>query len=455
MTLRRREKEHERFFALSIDMLCVASLDGRFKCLNRAFTRVLGWAAEELLGKPLLELIHPADRAATEVQLQGMAGGAYFENRFRCADGSYKWLAWSSASFPAERLIYAVARDISYRRQSGQALRESEQRFRAIFEQSPNGIALVGLDYRLIKVNHAMCHMLGYTEEELAALTLSAILHPQDRTSALEVVRGLFAVGLAPYRNEKRCCTKSGETIWVTFAASVVRNSLGKPLYALVLVENITERKQSEKQIVSALREKEVLLREIHHRVKNNLQVVSSLLNLQARSIKDKSALEMLEVSQHRVRSMAIVHDLLHRSADLSKIDFGEYVKSLAASLFCSYGIDSAKVELKVDVEAVRLSIDTAIPCGLIVHELVANALKHAFPEGRDGEIYIGLHTSPDGRLALTVRDNGVGCAGDPAAWDTASLGLRLVSLLADQIGGEVKRSIREGTQLQISFRET
>lgn len=219
--------------------------------------------------------------------------------------------------------------------------------------------------------------------------------------------------------------------------------------YAMAL-----QHKRSQERLYATLREKEVLLREIHHRVKNNLQVISSLLNLQAASLSDPQALEMLKESQNRVRSMALVHDQLHRSPDLSRIGFREYVKNLCASLFSSYGIDSARIALRVDVEDIALPIDAAIPCGLIVHELVSNSLKHAFPGERRGEIFIRLKSQPPGGTVLTVADNGIGL---PESIDVAtanSLGLRLVRILAGQIEAPVRHRSGGGTAFEIELPE-
>ena len=217
--------------------------------------------------------------------------------------------------------------------------------------------------------------------------------------------------------------------------------------YALAI-----QRKEAEDKTNNALRDKEILLREIHHRVKNNLQVISSLLNLQAGSLKYPRALEMLKESQNRVRSMAMVHEQLHRSRDFSMIHFGDYVRNLAASLFCSYGINSDKIGLQVNVGDASLAIDTAIPCGLIVHELISNSLKHAFPDGRTGEIRIGLETLSDGCRVLSVGDDGIGLPSQVDIGSTESLGLRLVRILADQIDATVTCACERGTQFQIGF---
>lgn len=225
-------------------------------------------------------------------------------------------------------------------------------------------------------------------------------------------------------------------------------NYLAK-FYAMAL-----QHKRSQQRLYATLREKEVLLREIHHRVKNNLQVISSLLSLQAASLEDAAAREMLKESQNRVRSMALVHDQLHRSRDLSRIGFREYVKNLCASLFSSYGIDSARIALRVEVEDVSLPIDTAIPCGLIIHELVSNSLKHAFPEGRRGKIFIGLSQAPGRGRVLTVADDGVGLPRDVDLDTVHSLGLRLVRILAAQIDAAVRCLVHGGTRFEIVLPE-
>jgi two-component sensor histidine kinase len=214
-------------------------------------------------------------------------------------------------------------------------------------------------------------------------------------------------------------------------------------------------KRRTEEQVRLVTREKEVLVREIHHRVKNNLQIISSLLSLQASYVKDMAALEILRESQNRVRAMAIVHEHLHKARHYSSINFPDYVASLATNLFRSYGVDAKIVHLELDVEPVRLSIDTAISCGLIIHELVSNCLKHAFPGGRKGKIDILLRAESSG-FRLTVRDNGVGFPRSGGGQRKQSLGLRLVDILAEQIGGTVRRKrTNQVTEYEVRFCET
>jgi two-component sensor histidine kinase len=200
------------------------------------------------------------------------------------------------------------------------------------------------------------------------------------------------------------------------------------------------------------LQEKEVLLREVHHRVKNNLQVICSMLRLQERNIRDDTLLQVLRDCRARVHAMAMLHDQLHRAKDFSNINLGEYIRNLAASLFSSYGVNSADVSLRLDIEDIPVAVDTAIPCGLIVNELVSNSLRHAFPEGRTGHVSLDLHARPGGCIELAISDDGRGFPESANPTDTRSLGLWLVDLLAGQIGASVERSSIGGAQYRLVF---
>jgi PAS domain S-box-containing protein len=220
------------------------------------------------------------------------------------------------------------------------------------------------------------------------------------------------------------------------------------------LQAEIAERRRAEGQLKASVDEKEVLLREIHHRVKNNLQTISSLLYLQSRRTEDEQILGVLQDSQGRVRSMSLVHEKLYQSRDLARIDFDEYVRNLVSYLLRSYGIDSDVIKLRIGVRDVFLSVDTAIPCGLIINELVSNSLKHAFPDGRGGEICINLGPDGDGRLVLVVSDDGVGWPEDLDFKNTTSLGLQLVNSLVKQLEGTIELDQRRGVSFKITFIE-
>ena len=217
----------------------------------------------------------------------------------------------------------------------------------------------------------------------------------------------------------------------------------------VVSAVDLSERVRAEERIKRSLQEKEILLKEIHHRVKNNLQVISSLLNLQSEYLSDRRGTEMFMESQHRVKSMALIHEKLYLSEDLARLDFADYVQALATSLFQSYRI-SPKVDLRVDVEDVSLGIDQAIPCGLIINELVSNSLKHAFADG-GGELRIDLRQREQA-VSLEISDDGVGLPSDVDVQDSKSLGLKLVNILVGQLKGSMQVHRESGTQFKIEF---
>jgi two-component sensor histidine kinase len=214
------------------------------------------------------------------------------------------------------------------------------------------------------------------------------------------------------------------------------------------------ERKRAEKQIKASLREKEVLLQEVHHRVKNNMQIISSLLRLQSRKIKGKRALQAFESSYNRVKSMVLIHERLYQSRDFARVDFAEYVHGLTNHLFSLFHIGPETVKLDINIKDISLDLNTAIPCGLIVNELVSNSLKHAFPDDRKGKVKIVMKSLNTNEIELTASDNGIGIPEDLDFRETESLGLHLVSILAeDQLRGKIKLDKTKGTRFEIKFK--
>ena len=198
---------------------------------------------------------------------------------------------------------------------------------------------------------------------------------------------------------------------------------------------------------------KKCFLKRFYHRVKNNLMIISSLLNLQSRYIKDEESKNIFKESQNRTRSMALIHERLYQSTDLKRIDFGEYIRTLANDLYNTYVMDKSLITLNIDVDDVKLDINTSIPLGLIVNELVTNSLKHAFPPGKSGEIDIQFHTQDD-KYLLEVKDNGIGFPKDINYQNTDSLGLRLINSLTEQIDGNIQLNNNSGTSFKIIFKE-
>lgn len=291
------------------------------------------------------------------------------------------------------------------------------------------------------------------TEQTLTQLGARVVGNPARSYLGVPILVGDDVIGVISIQSIERegMFDESSVRLLETIAASVGAAIQNAQLYGAMQRE-VLVRQRAEEEIKLSLKEKEVLLKEIHHRVKNNLQIISSLLNLQSAQLQDAGAYGLFRESQARVRSMALIHEKLYQSKDLARIDFDGYVRDLMVYLFRSYVANPDQIHTVIDTSDMYLGIDTAIPCGLIISELVTNSLKYAFPNGRRGEIYIGLAPHDDGHLRLEVSDTGVGLPEGFDWRDTDSLGLQLVSTLTAQLHGEIEVSGRGGTSFKITF---
>jgi PAS domain S-box-containing protein len=330
----------------------------------------------------------------------------------------------------------------------------AEARYRALIEQIPAVTFMASLDGGLneVYVSPQIEGLLGFAQEEWMSNPVLWFrqLHPDD----IELWNQEFARGCStggPFRAECRFIARDGSIVWVHGEARLIRDEHGRPVLLQGVAFDITESKRAQEIVEASLREKEILLKEIHHRVKNNLQVTSSLLRLQAARIPGAEAQQMLRDSQDRIRSMALVHEMLYRSADLARVDFGEYARSLVQQLLRSYGVDVRQVKHTIDVEHGMLGLDEAVPCGLIINELVANSLKHAFPSNRAGRIWVRIDAD-ERRCTLRVGDDGVGFSEELDFRQTQTLGLQLVRTLTDQLEGTISLSRQAGTEFTVTF---
>jgi PAS domain S-box-containing protein len=300
-------------------------------------------------------------------------------------------------------------------------------------------------DLRIRRVNPAACSELGYTREDLVGRAVGELFALEDVP-----VAGGHPEALGP-NAECRMKSRSGGLIPVHCSAAEMHDESGRSEGVVYVASNISRQKEAEEQLRASLREKELLLKEVHHRVKNNLQVISSLLSLQAQGLRDPAMIRLLQESQGRVRSMALIHEQLCRSSDLARVDFAAYVHDLVGHLHQGLGGSAARVAVRLDVEPLPLPLDLAIPCGMIVNELVSNAMEHAFPGGRAGEIRIRL-ARDDAGYCLLIADNGVGMPGAPGDGEATSIGLKVVRALAAQIHAGLEIQLDEGTAFTLRF---
>ena len=337
--------------------------------------------------------------------------------------------------------------------ESSSRARSSEARFRVLFNNSSEAIAVFGsmrpdgIPEKIIEVNDIACKQLGYSHDEVMRMRPVDIASQESRHTLIDVLSTLKPEGYALCECTYR--TKDGNSIPVELG--IQRFDMdGKPAI-ITNARDIAERKLADGLLRSALLEKEVLLREIHHRVKNNMQVISSLLNLQASQTKDPATKAILDESRQRVRSIAIIHEKLFNSADLANIDLGVYLKSVAEELCRTFG--RTEVSCVLDLEPIPFEIDKAIPVGLIVNELLTNALRHAFPPASKGTVRVRLRSLADENVELVVQDDG---AGFPAGTDISSattMGLAIVRTLVEQMRGTLSMETIHGTTCTISFK--
>jgi PAS domain S-box-containing protein len=420
--------------------------------------RLTGYPPEDFLNDPglLVDISHPEDRHLLEEHLERVRDLQEidsFDYRIFTRAGQERWISHvcqpvtSAEGKPLGRR--ASNRDITDRKRMEIALLETEERLEAAIEQSNDGIAFIKKGV-ILYVNKKFLGIFGYDDfKEVVGRFSSITVHPHDREMVSRYAAIRETDRMVPNRYLFKGLRKDGGIVYIEVSVAPIIYS-GETI-SMAILRDVTEGKQADEQIKATLEEKEVLLREIHHRVKNNLQVISSLLNLQADYVKDEMLATIFQDSQNRIKSMALIHEKLYQSPDLSSIDLTEYLQKLTSMLFRTYDISKGNIRLEVKAKDISMEVDKAVPCGLIVNELVSNALKHAFLPKKEGLIQIEL-VLKDNQYGLTVRDNGVGLPEGLEIPKTGSLGLQIVQVLVKQVHGRMKLERHGGTSFTIHF---
>jgi PAS domain S-box-containing protein len=457
------QKFASAFHSVSV-LMCIARVrDGCFIDVNGAFLNALGFSRDEVIGKSSLDIgmyANEADRDRLRRMFEdnGEIRGA--ETLLRKRDGTLMSGLFSAAPIDVEGqkcwLVSMV--DITERKKAEEMLRSSEEKFRLLLNSTGEGIYGIDMDGKCTFCNNACLKILGYSNPgELLGKNMHCQIHHHRADGDVFPVEDCR---IFQALRESGGAHVDDEVLWRADGSSFPAEywaypqlSGGSPVGAVVAFHDITGRKEEERRTKQSLREKETLLREIHHRVKNNMAIVSSLLCLQAETTGSEEAKKVLSESQRRVKSMSLVHEKLYRSKDLAGIDFQDYINTIVMELRSAYAGENKNINVKVSAEGVVLDIDTAIPCGLILNELVTNTLKYAFAGRDSGDLTVTIAKAGNTHT-LTVRDNGVGMPPgfDPAK--TSSLGLQIVDVLAGQIGGklEIKPASGGGAETVITF---
>lgn len=431
----------EDLFDSISDAIYILDRDGRLIEVNQSAIDLNGYDREYLIGKTPEVLIAPGKVEPEEIwnyfrtALKGEV--QRFEQWGRRKNGEVfpEEVILNPGSYFGEDVVIAICRDISQRYKAEEQLRKNEELFHQLFQNAPIGIVMMDEHQEIRIANEAFENIFGYTSNEIRGLDIDKLIVPeQQETTARELSSSIHG-GLSRDLAAKRKC-KDGSLVDVLIYGVPV-NVDGRTIAIFGIYVDITDRKKAEEQVRRSLKEKEVLLAEIHHRVKNNLAVITGLLELQTYNTDSKDAREVLYESQMRINSIALIHEKLYQSEDLSQISFDIYIKELTDIILKSIS-NQKDIKLTLDMVPAYLTVNQAIPCGLILNELITNAFKHAFAGRSEGHIWIKLIEEGD-NLLLSVKDNGVGLPDDFDSDQPTSLGLTLITTLTSQLKGECR----------------
>jgi|Deesub1362B_J571_1020462.scaffolds.fasta_scaffold00001_587 PAS domain S-box-containing protein len=427
-----------------------------FLFFNENVSRLTRYSSEELSRLNIWELIHPEDRPQVSEyarrRFQGEKAPAVYEARVINKEGEVHYCEFSVVmiNVQGEKAVLGAVRDITPRKKIELALRESEDKFRKLAEDAQVGVYL-HQDGVFRYINPCFAQMFGYEIGEIVdQIGPRDLCHPEDWPLVADKINARYKDEETTAHYNFRGIRKDGTVRTMEVYGS--RTTFQQRPAIIGMIMDVTSEKEREKKLQASLKEKEVLLQEIHHRVKNNMQIISSLLRLQARQANNPQFEQLIQVCQNRIRSMALIHEKFYETSDFSKIDFNDYARRLLSYLLAIYIKDENQISLEIDIQDVFLDINKAIPCGLLINEIVSNSLKHAFPGGRKGKITLKMKKGKSQEVELVIADNGVGFPGEIDFQKTATLGLQLVKDLVRQLNGRFDLIQKQGIEYRVYF---
>ncbi len=459
--IERALKDSEEMFRLLSEqsLLGIAILqDGVFKYANQAAANATGYSIDEITSwapNEFANVIHPEDLDFVMEQARKKQAGEKdvvnnYQYRLINKAGETKWVDMYSKTIEygghfADLVTFI---DITGRRWAEEALGTAVRQWVSTFDSMGDAVSLLDEDGVIIQCNRATAKLIGKPFTEIIGSNCYELIGgpegPESGCPMGDVLRSRArATKVIRYDDN-----------WLEITIDPILDENGAITGAVHIISDVTERVEADERTKASLREKELMLKEIHHRVKNNLQVISSMLNLQGELGKDIPTEELYRDSQNRIKSMALVHEKLYRSEDLSRIELLDYIDTLISGLKRSYLHETGSVTIGMDVEDIHLGIDAAIPCGLMINELVSNSLKHGFPDGREGSITIGFHRSEEGGMVLSVVDDGIGMPEGADPREMESMGMVLIRTLVEQLEGSIEILNGPGVGFRIEFEE-
>lgn len=446
-------ESYQSLFNSISDSIYIQDEHGTFLEVNEGVLDMYGYEKEEIIGEnpSFLAAESKVDLNETMERFQKALEGESQDFRWwgKRKNGEIfpKEIRLSKGQFFGQDVVIAVARDISETVKREEDLRRNEELFEQLFSNSPLGIALLDRESLIMQVNRSFESLFGFSNDDAKGENIDDLIVPKDD---LERARKL-SDSTETFTLTKKRRTRSGELIDVfIYGVPVVLE--GEPIAMFGIYMDITDRIESEERLKQSLEEKKVLLSEIHHRVKNNLAVITGLLELQYHNLKSEEARNALRDSQMRINSMGLIHEKLYQNETLSEIDFGQYISELVGVIVKSHNKTDEEINIKMDAVPIKLPIKKAIPCGLVINEIITNSLKYAFPEGHpDPEIRI-VFKRHDGRATIEISDNGIGLPEPFEELDTNSLGTLLIKTLTSQLKADLQVKSTKGTKYIFSF---
>ncbi|MEO8512569.1 MAG: PAS domain S-box protein [Ignavibacteria bacterium] len=472
----RLSEEKFRAVAESMPAQVVIFQDNKFVYANPYSEKITGYKTDEILKKNFWDLIHDdymdIAKERGQKRLLGEMVPDNYEMKIYTKSKEQKWLSYSARviDFNGKKAVLGIAVDITESKKNQDKIRLSEEKYRNFVKQSSEGIfrmefnrpvsiklaadeqvQLIKESVFIAECNDVFARMYDEKPEDILGKNINYLKY-QNRDVPSRILKFIMSDYNVIDDEVSEFDPEGRERNFVVNISGVIEDDLLTSIWGVQ--RNITEKKKTDESIKRSLKEKDILLKEIHHRVKNNLQIVTSLLKLQSGYVKDEKIKQLFRESQNRVQSMSLIHQKLYQAKDLAHIDFKEYIETVTTHLQHSYGILEDRVKIRIDVTKMIMSIDNAIPAGLIINELVSNSLKHAFPEGRSGNIFISAaYDEFNNEYWLLIRDDGIGFTEKIDFENSTSFGLKLVDTLVKQLDGMIEIVFKGGSEFRIHFR--
>lgn len=449
----------DKIISTMSNFLIILNIHKKILLVNQSALNLLKYKKEELIGKPselLFDVGKQEDDLFQNINLNDIGHINTFETMIKTSTNDFIPVLMSVSLIKISEKeplgLVCIGSDLTKEKEIKKELEETERLYSTLVKTDPDSIITTDLGGKIVYASGHAVQMYGFeNSNDLLGKSIFDLIVPESREKAKKDLEITLKENIL--RNlEYILIRNNGDQFIGEWNIAVIKDAEENPLAFMTTARDITHHKSVESQMKASLQEKNVLLKEIHHRVKNNLQIISSLLHLQSRYIQDESAYEVFKESQNRVKSMAIIHERLYQSGNFAEIDMSEYIKNLSNSIYGSYRVNADDITMNINADNIFLDINKAIPCGLMVNEMITNAIKHAFPEGSTGEISVDFLKENE-EYILIVQDNGVGLPKDLNLKKTETLGMQLINSLTYQLEGNLEITSRNGTKLKITFK--